>query len=664
MAQALSATALSHERAFELARADRAQARRARRAARSTWPRCTTLAEDVLRAEEGDTAACALPALEAAGPARSPARGADRRHHRSRQVHARQHAGRPPGREPGDRHRRDPPGAARLLHPRGDADRARLRLRGGRHRRLPRPGRAGRHRHRRDRRAGRRARASRWSWRGFTWCRAAFTRACASAASWSRRCVVVDDPDLHRGHFSLRPGSRPAERYLAHFEEIRRLQDHLWERARSESVAIIDNANVDDDARAADGAGAGRGQGGPADCRAAAPLARVSRPMTVLQRKELESSPLADLHAIASELGLEGFRSKRKADLIGAILAAQGGEEDEPPAAEEPPAPVADEPEPDEVPSDEALEAPAERGARRARGGRARRSSRRSRRWWRRSPTRRSSPAGSTSSPTASGFLRMRPGRAVARRRVRVARPDPALRAALRRRDQRAGAPAAAQRAPPVAGPRRDRQRRRRRAARAAPLVRRADRRSSRSERLAAPDAFEAAPYGKGSRVAIVGPPGRRRHHPAARGGPEARRGPLRRLRAGRARRRAARGGGRVERASGCRSPAAASSARPRLRPRRPSWRSSAPSARSSAAATRPSSSTPSTRCRPARAAASSAPARATEEGGTLTVLAAGGEDRELLRWATTRVVLQRGRAGVRRGERSSPRRPALLAPT
>jgi 2-phosphoglycerate kinase len=57
--------------------------------------------------------------------------------------------------------------------------------------------------------------------------------------------VVVDDPDLHRGHFSLRPGTRPAERYLAHFEEIRRLQDHLWERARSEGVAIIDNTSVD-----------------------------------------------------------------------------------------------------------------------------------------------------------------------------------------------------------------------------------------------------------------------------------------------------------------------------------------------------------------------------------------------------------------------------------
>jgi transcription termination factor Rho len=75
--------------------------------------------------------------------------------------------------------------------------------------------------------------------------------------------------------------------------------------------------------------------------------------MAVLQRKELESSPLADLHAIASELGLEGFRSKRKDDLIGAILDAQGGEAPEP-AADEP------EPEPDEVPSEESLEGPAE----------------------------------------------------------------------------------------------------------------------------------------------------------------------------------------------------------------------------------------------------------------------------------------------------------------
>jgi 2-phosphoglycerate kinase len=57
--------------------------------------------------------------------------------------------------------------------------------------------------------------------------------------------LVVEDAELHRGHFSHRPGTRPAERYLARFEEIRRLQDHLWERARSEGVPVIDNLNVD-----------------------------------------------------------------------------------------------------------------------------------------------------------------------------------------------------------------------------------------------------------------------------------------------------------------------------------------------------------------------------------------------------------------------------------
>jgi 2-phosphoglycerate kinase len=58
--------------------------------------------------------------------------------------------------------------------------------------------------------------------------------------------IVVEDQDLHRGHFSHRRGTRPAERYIASFEDIRRLQDHLWERARSEDVAVIDNENVDD----------------------------------------------------------------------------------------------------------------------------------------------------------------------------------------------------------------------------------------------------------------------------------------------------------------------------------------------------------------------------------------------------------------------------------
>ena len=42
--------------------------------------------------------------------------------------------------------------------------------------------------------------------------------------------------------------------------------------------------------------------------------------MAVLERSELEASPLADLHAIADQIGLEGFRRLRKADLIDAIL--------------------------------------------------------------------------------------------------------------------------------------------------------------------------------------------------------------------------------------------------------------------------------------------------------------------------------------------------------
>jgi 2-phosphoglycerate kinase len=65
------------------------------------------------------------------------------------------------------------------------------------------------------------------------------------------RCVlaeailVVRDEQLHRGHFSHRPGNRPAERYLAAFEEIRELQDHLAECARVASVEVIDNENID-----------------------------------------------------------------------------------------------------------------------------------------------------------------------------------------------------------------------------------------------------------------------------------------------------------------------------------------------------------------------------------------------------------------------------------
>jgi 2-phosphoglycerate kinase len=57
--------------------------------------------------------------------------------------------------------------------------------------------------------------------------------------------VAVEDAELHRGHFSHRPGNRPARRYLAAFEEIRGLQAHLVEGARAAGVPVIDNVQVD-----------------------------------------------------------------------------------------------------------------------------------------------------------------------------------------------------------------------------------------------------------------------------------------------------------------------------------------------------------------------------------------------------------------------------------
>jgi 2-phosphoglycerate kinase len=66
------------------------------------------------------------------------------------------------------------------------------------------------------------------------------------------RCVcaeallVVEDAELHRGHFSHRRGARPAARYLEHFDDIRALQGYLAERARTGGVPLIDNQNADE----------------------------------------------------------------------------------------------------------------------------------------------------------------------------------------------------------------------------------------------------------------------------------------------------------------------------------------------------------------------------------------------------------------------------------
>lgn len=62
--------------------------------------------------------------------------------------------------------------------------------------------------------------------------------------------------------------------------------------------------------------------------------------MSILDRSALEASPLADLHTIASELAIDGYRRLRRAELIDAIVDKQAGEE---PSAEPAPAPT-DEP--------------------------------------------------------------------------------------------------------------------------------------------------------------------------------------------------------------------------------------------------------------------------------------------------------------------------------
>jgi transcription termination factor Rho len=260
--------------------------------------------------------------------------------------------------------------------------------------------------------------------------------------------------------------------------------------------------------------------------------------MSVLNRKELADSPLADLHQIASELGVEGYRAMRKDDLIGAILGA-GGAADEPagdePAVAEAPADEEDaegtsegtsedtsegtsedtsegtsegtsEDEPDEVPEEEALERPS-----RGRG----------RRGGRRSPVAAEEPEvvedEISDEETATGVLD------VLANGSGFVRVDPAGQsrgdvyvspAQIRRCELRAG--------DEVSGPARPPRRNERHpslvrvesvnAADAEPVEERpwfADLTPVfPSRRLEAPKSLKDVPFGRGSRVAIAGPPG------------------------------------------------------------------------------------------------------------------------------------------------------------
>jgi transcription termination factor Rho len=77
--------------------------------------------------------------------------------------------------------------------------------------------------------------------------------------------------------------------------------------------------------------------------------------MPVLDRDALESSPLADLHTIASELSIDGFRRLRKDELIEKIIARQDGQaetDDAEPEDAPAPAPETDtDAEPEDEPS-------------------------------------------------------------------------------------------------------------------------------------------------------------------------------------------------------------------------------------------------------------------------------------------------------------------------
>ena len=234
--------------------------------------------------------------------------------------------------------------------------------------------------------------------------------------------------------------------------------------------------------------------------------------MSVLDPRELQASPLADLHSLAAELGLEGFRRLRKDDLIDQIIQAQGGtpapeapaDDDDEPNVElyEDAAPEADErdddakeevepepepaPEPEPEPEDEPAAAQEPEEEEREEDMRA---------------------GVLDVLPNGSGFIRAEPYRQ-SREDIYVS-PAQIRRCELRPGDEVAG---------PVRPPRRNE--RHPSLVRVATVNGRdADEPVERTrfdalganwptERLAGPNALADAPFGKGSRVAIGGPPG------------------------------------------------------------------------------------------------------------------------------------------------------------
>lgn len=62
--------------------------------------------------------------------------------------------------------------------------------------------------------------------------------------------VAVREAELHRSHFLVREqetgGQRAVQRYLANFDEIRRIQEFLLTQAAAEGTLVIENESIDD----------------------------------------------------------------------------------------------------------------------------------------------------------------------------------------------------------------------------------------------------------------------------------------------------------------------------------------------------------------------------------------------------------------------------------
>jgi len=65
--------------------------------------------------------------------------------------------------------------------------------------------------------------------------------------------LAVPDSARHRSHFTARDwhtgGVRPLQRYLEHFDEIRRIQEYILAQAAAHGVRVIDNESIDDAVR-------------------------------------------------------------------------------------------------------------------------------------------------------------------------------------------------------------------------------------------------------------------------------------------------------------------------------------------------------------------------------------------------------------------------------